>query len=142
MFVIFEGRYSDWEPMGYVNTEEEAQSVCAKHNVEFFGGQYGDKYCYNEWYYLEVKPFNTDGYDIDTPTYELVDVVFNWNDDFCKFDELQTYVKEKEPPKVVQEDEYCTVIRLRVTPKTEGEKILKIAKDYLMQYKAEKEGIC
>lgn len=142
MFVIFEGRYSDWEPKGYVDSEEVAQSICAEHNVEFWGGITGDKYCSNEWYYLEVKPFNTDEYDTDTPTYELVDVVFNDKNECCKYERLETYVKVKEEPKVIQEDKYCTVIRLRVKPKTDGEKILKIAKDYLMQYKAEEVNGC
>lgn len=141
MFVIFEGRYSDWEPMGYVDSEEVAHSICAEHNVHFFGGDTGDKYCSNEWYYLEVKPFNTEGYRIDTPTYECVNVVFDNKNEYCNHERLETYVKDKEEPKVIQEDKYCTVIRLRVKPKTDSEKILKIAKDYLMQYKAEKAGI-
>ena len=50
MFVIFEGRYFDWEPMGYVETEKEAKDICEEHNEHIW---HNSRF---EWYYLEVKP--------------------------------------------------------------------------------------
>ena len=148
MFVIVEGQFSDWEIKGYVETEEEAQSICAEYNDRDrrFWGRSGEAYYSYEWYYVEAKQFNPITYDIkniDSPTYELIDVVFKANNEFSYLDRnYMPYSKIKEDPKIIQEDEYCTAIRLRVDPKTSDEKIVKIAKDYLMQYKAEKEGIC
>ena len=148
MFIIIEGEFSDWEIKGYVETEEEAQSICAEYNDRnrrFWGGPSNEHYCSHDWWYKEAEPFNLLRYNIkniDAPTYDLVDVVFDNKDELSYWEMLERFVKIAERPKVIQEDKYCTVIRLRVDPKTSEEKIVKIAKDYLMQYKAEKAGIC
>ena len=57
MFVIFEGRSFDWEPMGYVESEEEAKVICEEHNKECMGHVWSESLA---WYYLEVKSMTKD----------------------------------------------------------------------------------
>ena len=130
LFVIVEGQYSNWEIIGYVNTEEEAIDVCANHNNNL------DLDDYDGWYYLEIEQvFSTEWIN---KGYLLYDVVFNPDKSFYSVDE-SSYPTLHREPKIIQEDEYCFVVQ--VTARTE-EQAIKIAKDYLMQVIAEREGIC
>lgn len=50
VFVIIDGIYSDWKLKGYVDSEDEAQQICAQHNDKNDGN--------SEWYYQEVSRIN------------------------------------------------------------------------------------
>ena len=56
MFVIFESHSMDWQPVGYVETEEEAKIICEKHNEHIWSSSF-------EWYYLQVNPVDKERID-------------------------------------------------------------------------------
>lgn len=53
VYVLITGEYSDWSIMGFTETEEEAQNICARKNAE---SSWSD-----EWYYEEVEKRQFDG---------------------------------------------------------------------------------
>lgn len=137
MYIIIEGEFSDWKVKGYVETEREALDVCADHNAK------EDNY-YDQWYFEEVKPMKYCPMDYCRDTcipgfgmYEY-EVVFNPNKEFLYTDQWSIFPTVHKEPEIVQEDQYCYVVR--VTTYSE-EKATKIAKDFLMKTLAERAGI-
>lgn len=133
MFIIIEGEFSDWEVKGYVETEREALDVCADHNAK------EDNY-YDQWYFEEVNPIGYchTRYESGFGMYEY-HVVFHPDKSFESARRFSIFPTVRKEPKIVQEDQYCYVVR--VTANGE-EKAMKIAKDFLMQTLAERAGIC
>ena len=68
IYVLIIGEYSDWQIMGFAETEEQARNICARKNAE--RSKYGD-----EWYYEEVDRFE---YKIAP-----VKIVYCFNVNFC-----------------------------------------------------------
>lgn len=130
MYIVIEGEFSNWEVVGYVETEKEAMDICATHNAE--EGNF-----YNQWYFEEVKPM-TETALLQEGFFEY-EVVFNPNKEFLHINQWSAYPTVRKESKLVQEDKYCYVVRVT----THGEdKAMKIAKDFLMQTLAERAGIC
>ena len=133
MFIIIEGEFSDWEVKGYVETEREALDVCADHNAK------EDNY-YDQWYFEEVKPMGYchTRYESGFGMYEYK-VTFNPNKEFLYTRKWSIFPTVHKEPEIIQEDQYCYVVR--VTAKGE-EKAMKISKDFLMKTLAERAGVC
>lgn len=129
MYLITEGQFSDWNPVGYVETEKEAMDICATHNV-------ADN-CYDWWWYQEIEPMvKRDSLQEGFYDYR---VVFNPDKEFVNVKKGTIFPIIKEKPRIVQEDQYCYVVRVTTIGE---EKAAKIAKDFLMQTLAERAGIC
>lgn len=129
MFIIVNGQYSDWELMGYVDSEKEGMDLCATHNATCDD--------YDKWYFIEVKHIMEVAL-LQEGFYEY-DVVFNPNKEFLRTNLWSIFPTVKKEPKIVQEDQYCYVVRVTTTGE---EKAMKIAKDFLMQTLAERIGTC
>lgn len=130
MYLIVEGEFSDWDTIGYVDTEEEAMDICATHNAE-------EDNFYDQWYFKEIKPMMETSL-LQKGFYEYK-VVFNPNKEFLYTDQWSMFPTVRKEPEIVQEDEYCYVVRVTTIGE---EKAMKIAKDFLMQTMAERAGIC
>lgn len=130
MYIIICGEFSNWNVIGYVETEKEAMDICATHNAE-------EDNFYDQWYFKEAKHMDETSL-LQEGFYEY-DAVFNPNKEFLRTSQWSTFPTVKKEPKIVQEDRYCYVVR--VTTYSE-EKAAKIAKDFLMQTLAERAGIC
>lgn len=129
MYLIIEGEFSDWNAIGYVETEKEAMDICATHNAE------EDNYC--DWWYFKKIEHMVKRDPLQEGFYAY-GVVFNPDKEFVNVRKGTMFPTIKEKSMIVQEDEYCYVVR--VTTYSE-EKAIKIAKDFLMQTLAERAGI-
>lgn len=130
MYIIIEGEFSDWRAVGYVETEKEALDICATHNAE------EDNYC-DWWYFEKIEPMaKRDSLQEGFYDYR---VVFNPDKEFVDVNKCTVFPTIREKPRIVQEDEYCYVVRVTTIGE---EKAMKIAKDFLMQTLAERAGIC
>lgn len=49
LFVIIDGEYSDWDIIGYTDSEESAMQICAQHNENI------DNHYRYDWYYEKVS---------------------------------------------------------------------------------------
>lgn len=129
MFVIIEGEYSDWKIKGYVTTEEDALSICAEHNSL-------EENSYDMWYYEKVGSFEEKTTSVEG-FYEY-HAVFKKDRTLSNCYMWSIFPDIYHKPEVIQDDEYCYVVR--VFAKSEG-KAAKIGKDFLMEFLAEREGI-
>lgn len=127
MYIIICGEFFNWKVIGYVETEKEAMDICATHNAEF----------YTQWYFKEAKHIDETSL-LQEGFYEY-DVVFNPNKEFLRISQWSIFPTIKKEPKIVQEGQYCYVVRVTTIGE---EKAMKIAKDFLMQTLAERAGIC
>lgn len=126
MYIIIEGEFSDWDVIGYVETEKEAMDICATHNAE------EDNYC-DWWYFKKIE--HMDKRDSLQEGFYDYRVVFNPDKEFVRASKCTLFPTIKEKPMIVQEDQYCYVVK--VTTYSE-DKAMKIAKDFLMQVLAER----
>lgn len=129
MYIVIEGEFSDWDVVGYVETEKEAMDICATHNAE-------ENNFYDQWYFKEIK-YMTETALLQEGFYEYK-VVFNPDKEFLRTYQESMFPTVKKESKIVQEDEYCYVVRVTTYSK---EKAAKIAKDYLMQVLAERADV-
>lgn len=129
MYIIIEGEFSDWNAVGYVETEKEAMDICATHNSE-------EENFYDQWYFKEIKPM-TETSLLQKGFYEY-EVVFNPDREFLRVYQRSMFPTVRKEPRIIQEDKYCYVIRVT----SSKEKAMKIAKDFLMKTLAKRAGIC
>ena len=130
MYIIIEGCYSDWHIEGYVETEEEALAICAKHNTDTRHDSF------DSWYYEEVKPFTNIPNVEGCYTYE---VVFKPDKSLSSVRLWSSFPVLAAPPAFIREDKYCYLVHVYAKQDCPTEKIAKIAKDFLMEVLAKKE---
>ena len=125
VYVVFCGYYSDWETIGYVESEKDAIEYCDALNCG------GEKYHYKEADLL-TGPVNT--------KIRRAWEVSNWNGEWevsrCECEDRN----KPEDTNYLVKEWFDDEIVLWLYPGEEV-KAVKIAQDYLAEYKARKAGI-
>lgn len=144
VYVLIQGKYSDWEIKGYVKTAEEAEKICSEKNSHL------GKYDYGKiWYYKGIDEI----YNVPK-----ISVLYEHNVRFIKtkrnkwaidnkilekYNEKYSYKKcnRKELPKNKVSYTSCCIDVKVYQIDFDRAKAEKIAQDMLAQFLAEQEGI-
>ena len=139
IYVIFQGCYSDWEILGFCETEEEAIKSCVKYNRQH------ERYEEDSVYYERASRFNVGTLDLIKPNY-VHRIYFHHESDgwkFRKMDNIDVYHDAEMNNKIDIDYNSCLKSGYAYVCLKEinREKALKIAQDMLYKKLAEEEGL-
>lgn len=128
VYGVFGGEYSDWYVMGYFEDKEKAEAYCKEHN---------DK-CEYDWDEYYVKPL-LNLVDNDPNIYRL----YVYNDgNGSVWEEIGEFSEKKKQTRIIRNGDYSLWVKVWLLPcDFSEERVRKIGRDIIAQYKAQKEGI-
>jgi hypothetical protein len=146
-YLIGGGYYSDWYTVGYADDEETAKKIVYQKNLNS-NGTIGDEYWYKKLDKIEVVgDIDTSGVYIKYSYVEYhsgdkVTDMLDWNNELYG-DNIKTepMIDEFHSDSFNRGKNWCVSVTFTVRFDTDKDKVLKIGRDKLAMYKAEKMGL-
>ena len=147
IYLVVQGKYSDWEILGYTTDKHKAEKICALENEKNFNGVY----TYPVTYFLESKSMDTIELNENIEPYQgyliKIDVFKEPKVEVDYIKEEFISVKRDSSINLCYKDRdkesylVCVYIPIPNNPSEGRARAEEIAEDYLHQYLAEEKGI-
>lgn len=128
IYVIGEGEYSDWDLIGYTTSKEEAQIIVAEKNEN-------DSYCWT--WYKELEEITQER--MNKPKV-LQLAIYDTRFSRLIGDEKSNLVLKEISE--IKKDSLSYYVRKTFPLGTSEEKMLKVCRDMIAEYKAKEQGLC